>query len=125
MHRWINNLKYIHELSLRFFQNYDIIEIEELELGQWTGLPEFFNKVEQNIDTINRNTVNFDIEVKTWFANEDIPYVTDYIRIETFMLEVKEILDTLQPSRRLLEDGSLRLLEDDGVRLLEPGREAS
>ena len=122
MERWINNINYIHQLSLSFFNNYDIIEIDELRFGEWQNLHVFFETIERNIEIINRNTLNLNIEHKTWTAMGSLPYVTDYNRIEQFMLNIKRVLEVLQPSRRLLEDGSYRLLENSGIRLLEARR---
>jgi hypothetical protein len=85
--RWIGNLMAIYSLSIRLFPEYTISSLGGDKNFTSMIYASEFNRIENTLETINENTMGFDIGgTKTYYDNGNTPDYEELNRIERAML---------------------------------------
>ena len=93
--RWVDNINYLHQESLKFTRNYEIIPLVIHQIGH-IDTAGWFNAVETNLQTI-ANQIGAVIKPRG-FWTEQTPYVTDFNRIEQGMEIIKTQIEKVLSS---------------------------
>lgn len=93
-----NNLKWLHDKSVKLYQSFSIEDMGEDindELSYWN--PKLFNAWERNIEIINKNIFeqNYGIS-QTFFENGPFIRWDELNRIESATLKMRMILDSIE-----------------------------
>ena len=80
--RIVGNLTYLKSFSEKLFRSYDLFGME-----QEKTYSSMIYAIENNLETVNINTYNFDIgDTKEFYPNKTTPLWSEFNRIESAML---------------------------------------
>lgn len=113
--RIINNLQYLKDLSKKLFSE---IEIEDMGTDidrSYKPYASMFNRIENNLETINENTLNFDIgDTQSYTSNGRTIDYNEINRIEQAMLL---LYNTIYWSVEAMPKLPMKLGGEKGIRL--------
>ena len=85
--RIVGNLTYLKSFSEQLFRSYDLLEMEQEKTYSSMIYAREINAIENNLETVNINTYNFDIgDTKEFYPNKTTPLWSEFNRIESAML---------------------------------------
>lgn len=100
--RLVNNLKELRELSIKLYNEFAITTTATKNVTSYLYADDF-NKIEENLEVINTNTLNRDYgDTQTYYANGNTFDYKELNRIESAMLDLYERLSNQYNSRRML-----------------------
>ena len=85
--RIVGNLTYLKSFSEKLFKSYDLLEMEQEKTYSSMIYAREINAIENNLESVNINTYNFDIgDTKEFHPNKATPLWSEFNRIESAML---------------------------------------
>lgn len=85
--RIVGNLTYLKSFSEKLFRSYDLLDMEQEKTYTSMIYAREINAIENNLETVNINTYNFDIgDTKEFYPNKATPLWSEFNRIESAML---------------------------------------
>lgn len=85
--RIVGNLTYLKSFSEKLFRSYNLLETEQEKTYSSMIYAREINAIENNLESVNINTYNFDIgDTKEFYPNKTTPLWSEFNRIESAML---------------------------------------
>lgn len=85
--RIVGNLTYLKSFSEKLFRSYNLLETEQEKTYSSMIYAREINAIENNLESVNINTYNFDIgDAKEFYPNKNTPLWSEFNRIESAML---------------------------------------
>lgn len=95
INRIVNNLKYLREIGLYFFQIGEFTPMVEKTGYTYHRFASEINAIEYNLETLNTDTVDYDIgETQTYYPNNPTVDYQELNRIEGALLRLYDLLDS-------------------------------
>lgn len=85
--RIVGNLTYLKSFSEKLFRSYNLLDMEQEKTYSSMIYAREINAIENNLETVNINTYNFDIgDTKEFYPNKTTPLWSEFNRIESAIL---------------------------------------
>lgn len=110
-----NNLAWLRDEAVKMYKEFDIHAFTPYSGYTSDVFASKINKLEEDLETINTNTYNFDIgETRTYVANQPTINYVELNRIESACLQLKTYLESQYAALRRL---SFRLGSQKGFKV--------
>lgn len=113
--RIMNNLYTLKSISTKLFPNYSILDMGDEQTYSSIPYASSYNKIEQNLETINTNTFNLDIgDTKTYYVNE---HTIDYVELNRIESSLQRLYVIIKSSIDAMNRLSFTLSGEKGIKV--------